>query len=152
PIARRGTPPPPAWAGIIHSQGGSNRQLQMANNLKQLGLARIPARVVLDQGDVERIRVHEKSAQLVTGTTSFADHAASIRYAVEAQSGVIFNETNGGIEPERRLTLEIGVQAEKFDDLVEQLQRIGHLQYVSVQQTDRTGEFRQLHARRQSLK
>jgi hypothetical protein len=43
------------------------------------------------------------------------------------------------------------VDPEKFDALVEQLRGIGRLESISVQQRDRTGEFRKLHAQRQSL-
>ena len=54
--------------------------------------------------------------------------------------------------PQRRLTLEIGVHPDKFDALVDELRQIGRLQSINVQQRDRTSEFRQLQAKRQSLK
>src|SRR5262249_2734081 len=53
---------------------------------------------------------------------------------------------------QRRLAMEIGVHPDRFDALVEQLRTIGRLESVSVQQLDRTGDFRRLHAQRQSLK
>jgi hypothetical protein len=48
--------------------------------------------------------------------------------------------------------MDIGVHPDHFDALVEQLRNVGRLESVSVQQVDRTGDFRRLHAQRQSLK
>lgn len=41
---------------------------------------------------------------------------------------------------------------DQFDDLLRELEQIGQLGSIVVQQQDRTGEFRKLHAQRQSLK
>jgi hypothetical protein len=143
-------PPPPAWP--LPAGEESAARLQSANNLRQIGLALTPLPLVLDQPDVDRIRVHEKVAQLAAGTGAFDDDAALVRSALAAHQAVVFNEKNAGIAPERRLTLAIGVHPDKFDALVEQLRQVAHLQSVSVQQRDRTGDFRRLHAQRQSLK
>ena len=89
---------------------------------------------VLDQGDIEKIQVHEKSAHIATGTAAFDDDLALLRAALEAQQATIFNERSGGIAPERRITVEIGVHPDKFDAIVEKLRQIGHLESISVQQ------------------
>jgi hypothetical protein len=125
---------------------------QVANNLKQIGLALWSLPFVLEKVDVDRIRVHEKSAQLTSGTTEFDTDETRIRAALEEHEASVFNERKAGITPGRRLILEIGVPPEKFDALVEQLREIAHLESVSVQQRDRTGDFRRLHAQRESLK
>jgi hypothetical protein len=101
---------------------------------------------------VDRIQVHEKTAHLTASTAALDDDQAAIRDALAEHQAVVFNERNSGIAPDRRLTLEIGVHPEKFDALVEQLREIGRLESFSVHQRDRTGEFRELHARRQALK
>src|SRR5262249_54287224 len=72
--------------------------------------------------------------------------------ALEGHKAVVSNEASGGVAPDRRLTLEVGVSPDKFDALVERLQRIGRLESLRVEQPDRTGEVRQLAPRRQSLK
>src|SRR5262249_48786261 len=51
-----------------------------------------------------------------------------------------------------RLTLEIGVAPEQFDGLVEKLRKVGHLAGLTIEQKDRTSEFRKLFAKRQSEK
>lgn len=127
-------------------------RLAQANNLKEIGLGKTALPLVLDQGDIEKIQVHEKSAHLATGTAAFDEDQALLRAALAAQQATIFNERSGGIAPERRITVEIGVHPDKFDALVEKLRQIGQLESISVQQRDRTGEFRRLHAQRQSLK
>jgi hypothetical protein len=125
---------------------------QFANNLKKIGLARTPLPAVLDQADVERIHVHEKSAQIGTTTRAFDEDEALIRSTLAKSRADVLNEKNGGIAPQRRLAMEIGVHPDRFDELVEDLRTIGSLESISVQQLDRTGDFRRLHAQRQSLK
>jgi hypothetical protein len=140
-----------AWNAAARAES-SNPSQQFANNLKEIGLAKTPLPAVLDQADVERIRVHEKSAQLGTTTTAFDEDEALIRSTLTTFRAEVLIEKNGGILPQRRLAMEIGVHPDRFDALVEQLRTIGTLESVSVQQLDRTGDFRRLHAQRQSLK
>jgi hypothetical protein len=140
----------PAWIASVRQE--SWNPSQFANNLNAIGLAKTPLPAVLDQADVERIHVHEKSAQIGTTTTVFDDDEAMIRSTLATSRAEVLNEKNSGIAPQRRLAMEIGVHPDGFDVLVEQLRNIGRLQSVSVQQLDRTGDFRRLHAQRQSLK
>jgi hypothetical protein len=126
--------------------------MQNANNLKQIGLTQTPLPIMLDAPEVEQIRIHEKRAFLAMGTANFTDDESAIRKAIKDFKAEIFTEFNGGIEPSRRVTLEIGVNPERFDDLVAKLQTIAKLSSITVEQKDRTGEFRTLHAKRQSLK
>ena len=139
-----------AWMASVRQE--SWNPAQFANNLKKIGLAKTPLPAVLDQADVERIHVHEKSAQIGTSTTAFDEDEALIRSTLAKSRAEVLNEKNGGIAPQRRLALEIGVHPDRFDALVEQLRNVGRLESVSVQQRDRTGDFRRLHAQRQSLK
>ena len=142
----------PALEWSSNSYDNSNSRQQYANNLRQLGLGAMPLPAVLDQADIDRIQVFEKIARLTNSTTSFDRDQSAIRSAVASHQAVIFNEINGGIAPSRRFSLEIGVHPDKFDALVEELRKVARLESVSVQQRDRTGEFRRLHAQRQSLK
>jgi hypothetical protein len=148
-------PPPPALGlsgGPTFSPAESASRLPVANNLKQLGMGQLPLPLVLDQPDVERIRVYERTAELALGSAAFDDDEAVIRSAVASHQGTIFNEKKSGLAPERRLALEIGVPPDRFEALLKQLRQIGQLDSVTVQQQDRTAEFRRLHAQRQSLK
>src|SRR5262249_12008016 len=66
--------------------------------------------------------------------------------------GLVLNERSSGIDGQKRLALEISVRPERFDDLTKQLRKIGHLETVSVNQRDRTDEFRRLRGQQQWLK
>ncbi|MCI0640914.1 MAG: DUF4349 domain-containing protein [Gemmataceae bacterium] len=144
-------PQTPVWqlTGSIHEAG---TRLPQGNNLKQIGLAFTPLPLVLDQPDVEKIQVFDKLAQLAIGTARFDDDKALVRAALAAHQAVVFNERNGGIAPQQRLTLEVGVHPEEFDALVRALRAIARLDSISVDHRDRTTEFRRLNAQRQALK
>jgi hypothetical protein len=137
---------------IVQNADNGLARRQMANNLRELGLAREPVRGVLERADLDKVQVHEKTGRIVTTTTDFAAAETAIRAIIAEQKAIVSNESSGGVASDRRLTFEVGVSPDKFDTLVEQLQRIGRLESLSVEQHDRTGEFRQLAARRQSLK
>jgi hypothetical protein len=146
-------PLPAAWHVAVSDElsNGLSRTV-VANNLKQIDMAQTPLLVVLDRPDVEKIQVEEKTARLALGSDAFDDDEAASRTALAAHHGIVFDEKRGGIAPERRLVLEISVPTDEFDALLGKLQRIGQLQSISVQKRDRTNEFRQLDAQRQSLK
>lgn len=98
-----------------------------------------------------RIRVYERSGQLALATDAFDDDEAQVRSAVTVHQALVLNEKSSGLVRERRLVLELGIHPDRFDELMNQLRGIGHLESVSVQQRDRTGEFQRLHAQRRSL-
>jgi hypothetical protein len=147
----RASAEPVAYSNVQGREDGVTRQ-QAVNNLRQLGLALEPVRGVLDRPDLDKVQVHEKTGRVATTTTDFAADEAAIRAVLEEHKAVVVNETSGGVAPDRRLTLEVGVSPDKFDALVGRLQRVGRLESLRVEQRDLTGEFRQLAARRQSLK
>jgi hypothetical protein len=126
--------------------------MRTANNLKQIGLTQTPLPQVLDQEDVNKIRVYEKTAQLSLGTAAFNGDEEHIRKAIVTHKAVIFSEKTTGIGPERSLALGISVHPDRFDSLLHELAEVGQIASINVQQQDRTAEFRRLHAQRQSLK
>ncbi len=149
-------PPPLALEGLSLSSSGRDyvnpSNGNFAHNLKQIGLIQTPLPLVLDNPEVEKIRITEKTALLTAGSTAFKKDEAAIRDAINTFKADIFAEKKSGIEPARRWTIEIGVHPDRFDDLVETLRGIGNLSTITVEQKDRTSEFRKLHAQRQSLK
>jgi hypothetical protein len=143
---------PVAQGFVVQGREDVLARRQFANNIGALGLARMPARGVLDVADLDKVQVHEKTGRLTTTTADFAADEAAIRAALAEHKATVSHERSGGIVPDRRLTLEVGVSPDLFDALREHLQRIGRLESASVERQDRTGELRQLAARRQSLK
>jgi hypothetical protein len=147
--------PPPAPISISSEReffSSSAQQYASANNLKQIHLVETPLPLLLDGPDVDKIRIHEKRAVLTTNTAAFDTDNGAIRSAIFSHNAEIFTYKETGIEPSRRIVLEIGVQADKFDDLVKALRGIGTLTAVNIEQKDRTDEFRKLYAQRQALK
>ena len=130
----------------------SSSSLQVANNLKQLDIAPVHLAQLLDQGDINKIRIFEKTAQLALGTTQFSDDEARIRQALVNQKATVFSEKAAGIAPERSLVLGINVSPERFDALLQELNGVGQVNSTNVEQRDRTEEFRKLHGQRQSLR
>lgn len=143
--------PEPLPMSIASARESYVRQ-QSVNNLRQAGLAEKPLPMLLDGPNVDKIRIHEKRAILTTNTPDFEDDNAEIQAAIQSFQAEVFTYHKSDIEPNRRLVLEIGVQPDKFDDFIEKLHAVGSLASISVEQKDRTGEFRKLHAQRQSLK
>ena len=146
-------PPPPPLVSLSSEREYVNPSSRnFANNLKQIDPNQTPLPLMLDNPDVDKIRITEKTAVLTSGTTAFKNDEASVRAAIKAQQADVFTERKSGIEPARRWTIEIGVHPDKFDDLVENLRGIGSLSTITVEQKDRTREFQDLYSKRQSLK
>jgi hypothetical protein len=145
-------PEPSSWH-FASAEYDSRWQPQVANNIKQLGLAAeaTPLPAVLDQA-AEQIQVFEKRAQLASRSSDFDSDISRIRAAMAAHQAVVQTDKANGIEPTRQLHLQISVPPEKFDSFVAELRQIGILHSISVHQRDRTSEFRKLHAQRQALK
>ena len=130
----------------------ANQRLAQANNLKQIGLATTPVPLVLERADLEQIQVYERVAFLSSATRDFDEDEGRLRSAVAGHQGVIFNETATGLAPDCQVTLDIGINPEKFDALLQAIKQIGRFEHIYVQQRDRTADFRQLNAKRQALK
>lgn len=123
-----------------------------ANNLAQIGLAQQPLPQVFEDANFQKILVFEKTAQLIAGTTQFSVDEERVRKTLAAEKAITFSERAAGIAPDRALVLGISVHPDRFDSLQQSLSKVGHVESSTVQQQDRTGEFRKLHAQRQSLK
>jgi hypothetical protein len=135
------------------SSGDSSRAgAKTANNLAQISLTQAPLPQILDQEDVHKVQVYEKTAHLASGTSTFADDEERIRSAIAKWNAAVFSETATGIAPRRLLSLGISVRPVQFDLLLDELRGVGQINSISVQQQDRTADFRRLHAQRQSFK
>src|SRR4051812_18184183 len=72
-------PPPPLLldSGPDEYGRGASQNQKVANNLRQLGMEKTPLPLVIDQAEIERIQVHEKTADLTTGSADFETDARS---------------------------------------------------------------------------
>jgi hypothetical protein len=141
------------FAVSLSSPSGDYRSgSRMANNLAQIGLLQTPLPQLLDQPDVNPVRVYDKTAELLSVSTDFGDDEGRIRKVVAGQKAVVFSERSSGVNDGRMLVLGISVHSSRFDELVRQLEQVGQPAAIQVVQQDRTAEFRKLFTERQSLK
>ena len=94
---------------------------------------------------------YERIAELAVGTHSFADDHARVRAAIESHQALVQFERSGGLERARSVHLAIGVDPERFDQLVAELQAIGSVERIQVHKVDKTNDYRQLQANRLAL-
>ncbi len=96
---------------------------------------------------------YEKTATLTAATKSFEKDEKAIRDEVESSGAIIqFEQSRGdGGVKNRILQLMIGVQPEKFDDFCAAMRKIGRVESIEVTKTDKTNEFLNLRAQRESL-
>jgi hypothetical protein len=121
-------PPPTPMPALFSSDQEYGRSTSnFANNLAQIGLVETPLPLVLDDPGVDKIRILEKRATIVETATDFAEKEAMIRTAITDHKATVFNEKSSGIEPGRRVVLEIGVNPERFESLVDRLSKLAHL-------------------------
>lgn len=94
---------------------------------------------------------YEKVASLSSKTRNFDSDEATLRKCVGDSSALIQFEQNRGLAGGRALNLIIGVQPEKFDSLIGELNKIGTLVSIEINKIDKTNEYKDLKATRASL-
>ncbi|BAV10254.1 protein of unknown function [Filimonas lacunae] len=94
---------------------------------------------------------YEKTATVQTRTTKFDADAAAVDSATKQFSAVIQYEQSVGNKGSRQLHLSIGVVPSAFDSFYTAIQKIGTVKEREVVKVDKTNEYRQLNAKRESL-
>ena len=103
------------------------------------------------QGQMTLDQKYEKTAKIISGTNDFLKDEESLRNRVKENEAIIQYEQNSGNEGARVLNLMIGVQPSRFDQFSDALKKIGKIKSVTVTKTDKTNEFLDLKAQRDSL-
>ena len=94
---------------------------------------------------------YEKIATLSAATKQFDEDEEKLRKTVKDYDALIQYEQNQGMEGNRSLFLTIGVDPEKFDSIILDLRKIGKIQNIQVNKTDKTNEFLDLQAQLATL-
>lgn len=94
---------------------------------------------------------YEKIAALQSKTRAFDDDEKKIRDLIKSYNAQVQLEQNSGLQGSRRLNLAIGVQPEKFDQMVGAVKGIGSLASIQINKTDKTNEYKDLNAKRVSM-
>ena len=106
---------------------------------------------VPDAMKVSESMKYEKVGVVRSRTAGFSRDEGRTRKLIAQHNVLIQSEQSSGLQGRRILHLGLGVVPEKFDEVVSQLRKIGRLQSIRVDKTDKTNEYRELGARRISL-
>lgn len=105
-------------------------------------------------GNVTAVKIdqkYEKIAEIKTKSSTFEEEEKLARTNIESFNALIQFEQKSGNEGFRKLNLLIGVPPENFDSLYVQLIKIGQVQAKQITKKDKTNEYKELNAKKQSL-
>lgn len=94
---------------------------------------------------------YEKIATVNTKSSEFEKDKNVLNEEISKQGAIIQFEQNSGNDGYRKLQLLIGVPPEKFDSLYTSLSGIGNVQSKEITKKDKTNEYKQLNAKKESL-
>jgi len=94
---------------------------------------------------------YEKIAEIKTKSSNFEEEEKSSRKTIENLDALIQFEQKSGNIGYRKLNLVIGVPPENFDAIYNQLITIGNVQAKQITKKDKTNEYKELNAKKQSL-
>ena len=94
---------------------------------------------------------YEKIASINTQSSEFEKEEKLTRAKIRQFGSLIQFEQKSGNRGNRKLSLSIGVPPENFDSLYSHLTRIGRVESKRITKTDKTNEYKELKAKKQSL-
>jgi hypothetical protein len=94
---------------------------------------------------------YEKVATVGQSTASFDTDRAKVDALIQASGGLTQYELQQGLAGARVLHLTIGVPPAKFDPFIDDIRKIAKNTQLVIVKTDKTNEYRQLRARRETL-
>ncbi len=106
-------------------------------------------------GQQEAIAVqqkYEKTATVKSKSTQFEQDLAKVSQRIELFNAVIQYEQNTGNAGSREIHMVLGIAPEKFESFYVQMQQVGQVRVRVVTKVDKTNEYRQLNAKKASLK
>lgn len=94
---------------------------------------------------------YEKIAEIKTKSSDFEKEEKSSRETIKSLDALIQFEQKSGNKGSRKLNLVVGVPPNNFDALYNQLIKIGKVQAKQITKKDKTNEYKELNAKKQSL-
>ncbi len=94
---------------------------------------------------------YEKIGSLSSSTNEFEKEEKNTRDLIKNFKALIQYEESSGLEGRRHLNLGIGVNPDKFDEIILEIKKIGRLESIQVNKTDKTNEYSDLNVQRESL-
>ncbi len=112
------------------------------------------ARIAIAQTGAPAQLLDQKYEQVASMSATSSDFEADARLLKEkaaAAGAIVQREDSYGLAGARSLSLSLGIVPAAFDATIDALRAIGKLESITVNKTDRTGDYRALEARRLSL-
>ena len=94
---------------------------------------------------------YERIASIVTKTANYDSDMAVFNAALETHKAVVQTENRSGLTGSRRAVFTIGVRPESFDSMSEAVSKIGKIVSSTTTKTDKTYEYRQMLAEKETL-
>ncbi len=94
---------------------------------------------------------YEKIATINTISNKFDKEEKLLRAQIKDYEGLIQYEHKKGNKGNRALHLTIGIPPENFDSIYKSLIGVGQVQSKQITKTDKTNEYKELNARKESL-
>lgn len=142
-------------AAVVQSMNG-NGQVQSssggASYYNQMNIATKRIEKQVGVGTIKSVeQKYEKIAAIKTSSKSYDDDEKKIRDIITKFNAIIQFEKKVGLKPYRFLHLSIGVDPDKFDEIIAVFKAIGKTTSLNIDKTDKTSEFIGLNAKRKSL-
>lgn len=93
---------------------------------------------------------YEKVASMLSRTSDFDLDENRVRSTIGKYYALVQYEQSSGLPGNRRLELAVGVVPMEFDNIVEEIRRIGTPASIRIDKVDKTGEYKGLLAKRAS--
>ncbi len=103
------------------------------------------------QASIKVDQKYEKIASIKTKSSNFEKEETTSRKTIKSLNAIIQFEQKSGNKGFRNLNLMIGVPPENFDQLYTSLIAIGNVQAKQITKKDKTNEYKELNAKKQSL-
>lgn len=94
---------------------------------------------------------YEKVGSLGAWTRDYDNDEKKIRSILLSNKVLIQQEENSGLKGSRYLNLALGVVPKKFDQVIEEMKKVGNLASFRVTKTDKTNEYKALMAQRAAI-
>ena len=94
---------------------------------------------------------YEKKATMNSYSSKYDEDVDKIKNIIDKNNALIQYENRSGLDGNRNLFLSIGVPPDNFDIMVEEIKKIGRLNYIQINKNDKTNEYKELNAKIKSL-
>lgn len=94
---------------------------------------------------------YEKIAAMQSQTYNFDDDEKLLRTTIDQLQALIQYEQKSGNRGHRNINMSIGVNPIHFDTMVNKIKKVGYLESIQINKTDKTNEYKELTAKRTAL-